>query len=120
MNIVYQTTFTRIGDYARDSLAEDMVITFREGAPEDIESYCFIHRPGDGKGDLRSGETLQLAGTRFPITAVGSVAAQNLRELGHITIRFDGAEQAEYPGTVHVSGSTPADIPVGSTLMILA
>ncbi|WP_413723866.1 PTS glucitol/sorbitol transporter subunit IIA [Sodalis sp. RH16] len=120
MNIIYQTTFTRIGDYARDSLAENMVITFREGAPEDIESFCFIHRPGESNGDLQSGATLQLAGTRFPITAVGSVAAQNLRELGHITIRFDGAGQAEYPGTVHVSGAAPADIPVGSTLMILA
>jgi PTS system glucitol/sorbitol-specific IIA component len=48
------------------------------------------------------------------------VAAQNLRELGHITIRFDGAAQAEYPGTIHVAGSTPADIPVGSALTILA
>lgn len=120
MTIIYQTTFTRIGDYARDSLAENMAITFREGAPADIESFCFIHRPGDIHGELRPGETLELAGARFPITAVGAVAAQNLRELGHITIRFDGAAQAEYPGTIHVAGSTPADIPVGSALTILA
>ncbi|WP_413734175.1 PTS glucitol/sorbitol transporter subunit IIA [Sodalis sp. RH21] len=120
MNTIYQTTFTRVGDYARESLADNMLITFREGAPEDIESYCFIHRHGDTCGELRAGATLTLADTVFPITAVGDVAGANLRELGHITIRFDGASQAEYPGTVHVAGQTPADIPIGSALTISA
>jgi hypothetical protein len=31
------------------------------------------------------------------VTAVGDVAEQNLRELGHITLRFDGQPQAEFP-----------------------
>lgn len=31
------------------------------------------------------------------MTAVGEVAEQNLRELGHITLRFDGHRQAEFP-----------------------
>ncbi|WP_410015711.1 PTS glucitol/sorbitol transporter subunit IIA [Sodalis sp. C49] len=120
MQTIYQTTFTRVGENARESLADNMLITFREGAPEDIEAYCFIHRHGDMQGELRAGETLTLANEAFPITAVGDVATSNLRELGHITIRFDGAGQAEYPGTVHVAGPTPADIPVGSVLAILS
>ncbi len=31
------------------------------------------------------------------MTAVGEVAEQNLRELGHITLRFDGHREAEFP-----------------------
>jgi hypothetical protein len=31
------------------------------------------------------------------VTAVGDVAEQNLRELGHITLRFDGHREAEFP-----------------------
>ncbi|NDL61868.1 PTS glucitol/sorbitol transporter subunit IIA [Acerihabitans arboris] len=120
MQTIYQTTFTRVGDYARESLADNMLITFREGAPEDIEAYCFIHRPGDMQGELEAGATLTLANEVFPITAVGEVADNNLRELGHITIRFDGAAQAEYPGTIHVAGATPVDVPVGSALTIQA
>ncbi|PYB01951.1 PTS glucitol/sorbitol transporter subunit IIA, partial [Serratia marcescens] len=53
-------------------------------------------------------------------TAVGSVATQNLRELGHITVRFDGEAEAEFPGSIHVSGPTPTDIPLGSTLSFIA
>lgn len=120
MNTVFQTVFTRIGDNAPEALTEDMMITFREGAPEDIESFCFIHQHGDLHGELRAGDTLMLSDTRYPITAVGSVATQNLRELGHITIRFDGAGEAEFPGSLHVAGTTPTDIKVGSKLTILS
>ncbi len=31
------------------------------------------------------------------MTAVGSVAEDNLRELGHVTLRFDGLSEAEFP-----------------------
>lgn len=120
MNTVFQTVFTRIGDNAPESLDEGMMITFREGAPEDIESFCFIHQHGDLRGELRTGDTLMLADHAYPITAVGSVATQNLRELGHITIRFDGAAEAEFPGSLHVAGKTPMDIKVGSKLTIVS
>ncbi|PWC19944.1 PTS glucitol/sorbitol transporter subunit IIA [Brenneria roseae subsp. roseae] len=120
MNTIFQTVFTRVGDNARESLIENMMITFREGAPADIEAFCFIHRHGEMNGEVSAGSTLRLADAEYPITAVGNVATQNLRELGHITIRFDGAAQAEFPGTIHVEGATPKDIPVGSTLTILA
>ncbi|WP_320372662.1 PTS glucitol/sorbitol transporter subunit IIA, partial [Escherichia coli] len=48
--------------------------------------------------------------------AVGSVAEDNLRELGHVTLRFDGLNEAEFPGTVHVAGPVPDDIAPGSVL----
>jgi len=43
------------------------------------------------------------------LTAVGSNALDNFRSLGHITIYFDGAEEAKLPGTVHLLGHLPAD-----------
>jgi PTS system glucitol/sorbitol-specific IIA component len=120
MSTVYHTTFTRIGDCARESLAENMMITFREGAPEDVESFCFIHHHGTTQGEVQAGGTLTLASHNFPITAVGEVVTQNLRDLGHITIRFDGAEQAEFPGSIHVIGPIPTDIVAGSQFTIQA
>jgi len=120
MDRIYHTTFTRIGEHASESLADNMIITFREGAPEDLESYCFIHRHGDTHGELRVGGNVVIDGTLFPITAVGTVATDNLRELGHITLRFDGAGQAEYPGSMHVAGTIPTDIHIGSDFSIFA
>ncbi|MPT46632.1 MAG: PTS glucitol/sorbitol transporter subunit IIA, partial [Klebsiella sp.] len=47
MTVIYHTTITRIGACATMALEEQMLITFREGAPADIEEYCFIHNHGE-------------------------------------------------------------------------
>ena len=47
MTVIYQTTITHIGACATMALEEQMLITFREGAPADIEEYCFIHNHGE-------------------------------------------------------------------------
>ena len=90
MTVIYQTTITRIGQSAADALSDQMLITFREGAPADIEEFCFIHCHGELNGELKAGGQLELGKARYAVTAVGDVAEQNLRELGHITLRFDG------------------------------
>lgn len=90
MTVIYQTTITRIGASATDALSDQMLITFREGAPADLEEYCFIHCHGELKGALHPGLQFTLGQHRYPVTAVGSVAEDNLRELGHVTLRFDG------------------------------
>ncbi|HDT6508880.1 TPA: PTS glucitol/sorbitol transporter subunit IIA [Klebsiella aerogenes] len=120
MTVIYHTTITRIGASAATALEEQMLITFREGAPADIEEYCFIHSHGELAGPLVPGAELQLGDRRYPVTAVGEVAEQNLRELGHITLRFDGHRQAEFPGTVHVAGPVPDAIATGCVLKFVA
>lgn len=120
MTVIYQTTIVRIGQSAPDALDDNMLITFSEGAPADIEEFCFIHCHGELNGELKPGGQLELGETRYVVTAVGDVAGQNLRELGHITLRFDGQPQAEYPGTVHVDGPVPQAIVPGCTLKFVA
>ncbi|MBN6064869.1 PTS glucitol/sorbitol transporter subunit IIA [Aggregatibacter actinomycetemcomitans] len=118
MAVIYQTTFNKIGSFARDALDENMLITFKQGAPADLEDYCFIHTHGELTADILAGDVLEIDGVEYPITAVGGVASFNLKELGHVTWRFDGAENAEYPGTIHVRGEIPTAIDVGSVLKI--
>nr|VUD35293.1 PTS system protein [Raoultella sp. NCTC 9187] len=71
MTVIYQTTITHIGASATMALEEQMLITFREGAPADIEEYCFIHNHGELVGALAPGAELQLgiAATRSPRSA---------------------------------------------------
>ena len=119
MRTIYQTTITFIGQSARDALEDNMLITFREGAPADIQDFCFIHCHGALNGTLEPGISFELNGQHYDVTAVGDVAQQNLQELGHITLRFDGSAEAEFPGSVHVKGTTPDDIPLGSILKFI-
>lgn len=119
MHIIWQSTITRIGSKATEALAEHMLITFREGAPSDIADYCFIHHHGELNGELIRGITLQLADQCYPVTAVGNVAQNNLQQLGHVTLHFDGARQAAYPGCVHVAGGAPQQVAAGSVIRFL-
>ncbi|MDO4626640.1 MAG: PTS glucitol/sorbitol transporter subunit IIA [Pasteurellaceae bacterium] len=118
MKVIYQTTFTKIGNFAKDSLDENMLITFKQGAPEDLEDYCFIHNHGELSDNVLVGDVMELNGIDYTITAIGEVANINLRELGHVTWRFDNSEIAEYPGTIHIKGNTPTHIQAGDSLKI--
>ncbi|MFC0322477.1 PTS glucitol/sorbitol transporter subunit IIA [Gallibacterium melopsittaci] len=119
MTLLYQTTFKKIGRFAREALEENMLITFKEGAPADLEDYCFIHSHGELQDDVNVGDIVKIDQTEFIVTAVGEVASFNLKQLGHITFRFDSAAQAEYPGTIHLQGEVPQQIDVNSVLTII-
>lgn len=118
MAIIYTTIFTKIGNFAQESLQDNMLITFKQGAPADLEDYCFIHNPSELSSPLQVGDIAEFDGVDYPITAVGSVASENLSSLGHITFRFDSSAEAEFPGSVHVIGTPPQGLSENSTLII--
>ena len=118
-NVIYQSKINQIGEFAPDALADGMLILFKNGAPSDLADYCFIHSHEDLKQDLQVGQVLQIGKHIYHITSVGDVANTNFRELGHITLRFDGSSQAELPGTIHVKGDIPNQLFVGGEIKIL-
>ena len=68
MTVIYQTTITHIGACATMALEEQMLITFREGAPADIEEYCF-----DGHREAEFPGTVHVAGPVPDAIAPGCV-----------------------------------------------
>lgn len=120
MTLLYQTKITRIGELAYDALAGNLLILFNESAPKDAAEYCFIHSPGPLTGNIVPGNAVNIGQERFPVTAVGSVVAKNLSELGHITIVFDGETTARNPGSLHVAGPIPDTLSVGTTIEVHA
>ena len=119
MTVIYQTTITRIGASATDALSDQMLITFREGAPADLEEYCFIHLPRRverctpsrfaifARAASLSGDRTLAAWrkTTFANWVMSPCASMSLNE-------------AEFPGTVHVAGPVPDDIAPGSVLKL--
>jgi PTS system glucitol/sorbitol-specific IIA component len=120
MTPLYQTVITRVGPYAYDALAENMLILFDETVPQDAGDYCFIHAADTLKGDIHPGAGLAIDTDRYTVTAVGDVVGKNLAQLGHITIVFDGQPTAKNPGSLHVLGPIPDSLQVGSTISITA
>lgn len=121
MKTVYESTFIAVGLCANEALEDNFIITFGEGAPQDVAEYCFIHRTDvNNGGAFAAGSLLTIGEREYPVTAVGNVARENLRDLGHVTIRFDGAVNPDFPGTVHVAGNAPASIEPGQKFRMLS
>jgi PTS system glucitol/sorbitol-specific IIA component len=106
-----------IGQFAQEALQDNMMILFNDTAPSDLTDYCFIHHQSPAKGDINLDSTLLIDESDFVVTAVGTAANTNLQQLGHITIKFDGAANPELPGCIHVLGKEIPDIRVGSKLI---
>lgn len=119
MSQIYQTTVKAVGSEAGAFADQGMCILFGDGAPAELADYCFNIVINECTGDIEPGQKLVIDGKEFPVTAVGGLVRKNLEGLGHITINFNGAEQAQLEGTLHVAGEAPT-IDVGSTIGIEA
>ncbi|MCK3654987.1 PTS glucitol/sorbitol transporter subunit IIA [Pasteurellaceae bacterium Macca] len=109
----YQTDITRIGNLSLDGIAEGMLILFKQDAPEDIAEYCLLHSHSQLQRPILVGDLMTFNHQDYLITAVGDIASENLAQLGHITLFFDGAEIAQFPGAIHLQGNVPEHIVVG-------
>ncbi|HWO98523.1 MAG TPA: PTS glucitol/sorbitol transporter subunit IIA [Bacillus sp. (in: firmicutes)] len=119
MQTVYQTTIKNIGPSVSDFLEEKMFILFGDNAPAELADYCLLINVNEVEGDIEEGDTLRFSDKEYKITAVGDAVKKNLGSLGHITLRFDGSDTPELPGTLYLED---ADIQVpeaGSTIQIL-
>ncbi|MPQ23891.1 PTS glucitol/sorbitol transporter subunit IIA [Bacillus paralicheniformis] len=102
MVMLYETKINRIGDQATAFSDEKMLILFGEGAPDELKDYCLSIDIKPVEGDFNEGDELILGGESYKITAVGGAVRQNLANLGHITLKFDGSASAELPGTLYL------------------
>lgn len=104
---LYSLLITAVGEYVKNSLQEHQLILFSESVPDDIAMYCAVHQSSELTAELSPGQIMKINETIYRVTAVGSVATANLKRLGHITLKFDGAATAELPGMVHLNGDVP-------------
>lgn len=100
--VYYRSRVVRLGEEVEDMLHAGTVIFFAEPVPEALECVSIIHHPELAmRRPLRPGDTVHLGALTFPIRAVGAIASQNVRELGHLVLYCDGATEPLLPGAVH-------------------
>lgn len=105
-NILFSASIVSIGKHALDGVADKMLITFGPGAPEDYCQYVVLldnissyrHMAYDfNKLQLMFGEDI------YRISALGTSAWDNLSNLGHVTLFFDGMTTAKGYGAIHLT-----------------
>ena len=115
---VFNTTVLSIGPEAELFKDEKMIILFGKDAPESLADYCYNIEVGPINGEIREEQKLTIGDHHFKITSVGNVVTSNLKELGHITIKFDGSSSPELPGTLYVEDKTIPEIGEGTIISI--
>ncbi|HHY88584.1 MAG TPA: PTS glucitol/sorbitol transporter subunit IIA [Chloroflexi bacterium] len=118
--IKYQATVTYIGPLVSEFLDSGIVVLFGEDAPEELRDFAIIHDGHELIESIIPGDCVQIRGETYRINAVGEVANSNLANLGHLVLKFNGANEVEMPGDVCVEARQLPEIQVGDTLIIHA
>lgn len=109
IRVKYEVKIKEIGKYVYE-LAKDghCIIIYNENInDQDLKDIAVTHSLSPLTSNVEVGDTMELGENKYPVTAVGNVAMNTLRELGHCTIKFDGANKVSLPGEVHVEGDIP-------------
>lgn len=115
----YAARVTAIGELAGEFIAEGILVFFSNTAPEELQEHAVVHDNSDGQAtDVEVGDTIRIGDHSFPVLAVGTVANENLRNLGHLVLKFNGLQEAEMQGDVNVPQEAIPEIAVGTELEI--
>lgn len=118
MQTLYHTTVTDIGELVPTFIEAGMLVFFGEGAPEELRDFCIMHQVEHQEGTIRKGDVIQINGQEFEILALGSVANENLMNLGHLNLKANGNSEPDLPGDVCVAQTELPEISIGSTFRI--
>jgi len=102
---IYVTEAREIGPEVAEFLEEGYLVLFQMGVPSELAEMSVLHEVSHMRPEPpEPGDLLSIGESRFRITAVGTKAWQNVRELGHAVFVFNGAHEPEMPGQICLEG----------------
>lgn len=119
MTNTYCAQIINIGKHATDFFEEKMLITFKKGVPDELAEYCFMLSDDLCiASPLIADQKISIGKYSYTITAIGKIAIKNFKELGHITLIFDGGTVPKLDGAMHLSGQLPLELNIGDKIVI--
>lgn len=116
--IVYSTTVTAVGELVSDFADQGVLVFFGQDAPIELHEFSIIHTPDVVERAPQVGDTITLQETVYNVLAVGSVASDNLLNLGHLDLKANGLTEPEMPGDVNVEAVSLPKVNVGDRLIV--
>lgn len=116
--IVYSTTVTAVGELVPDFADQGVLVFFGEDAPIELHEFSIIHKPDVVERAPQVGDTITLQENVYNVLAVGSVASDNLLNLGHLDLKANGLTEPEMPGDVNVEAVSLPKVNVGDRLIV--
>ena len=117
---VGSTTVTAVGELVPDFAEQGVLVFFGENAPIELHEFSIIHKPDVQTRAPQVGDTITLANNEYNVLAVGSVASDNLLNLGHLDLKANGLTEAEMPGDVNVEATMLPTVQIGDRLIVIS
>ena len=118
--VVYSTTVTAVGELVPDFAEQGVLVFFGENAPIELHEFSIIHTPDVQTRAPQVGDTITLAKNEYNVLAVGSVASDNLLNLGHLDLKANGLVEPEMPGDVNVEATVLPTVQIGDRLIVIS
>lgn len=118
--IVYSTTVTAVGELVPDFAEQGVLVFFGENAPQELHEFSIIHAPNVQTRAPQVGDLITLANNEYNVLAVGSVASDNLLNLGHLDLKANGLTEPEMPGDVNVEATMLPTVQIGDRLIVIS
>ena len=115
---IYSSEIVKIGEQAKLFLDEGIVVFFGDNAPEELQDFAVIHKLKEITGEIKVGSEVTLSDAQLKVTAVGHVANENFRNLGHLVLKLDAATESALPGDVSCSYDKKPEINIGDKVTI--
>ena len=118
--VVYSTTVTAVGELVSDFAEQGVLVFFGKNAPLELHEFSIIHTPDVQNRAPQVGDTITLANNEYNVLAVGSVASDNLLNLGHLDLKANGLTEPEMPGDVNVEATVLPTVQIGDRLIVIS
>ena len=118
--IVYSSTVTAVGELVPDFAEQGVLVWFGENAPTELHEFSIIHVPEVATRAPQKGDMIKINENVFNVLAVGSVASENLLNLGHLDLKANGLTEPEMPGDVNVEAVSLPAVQVGDRLVVIS
>jgi len=118
--IVYSSTVTAVGELVPDFAEQGVLVWFGENAPTELHEFSIIHVPEVATRAPQKGDMIKINENVFNVLAVGSVASENLLNLGHLDLKANGLTEPEMPGDVNVEAVSLPTVHVGDRFVVIS
>lgn len=82
-----------------------------------LQDIGVIHKTSNLIDNIEIGDEIHIGDAELYVTAIGDVALETFKNIGHFTIRFTGEGEVNLPGEIAVFGELN-DIKVGDKFII--
>lgn len=117
--VKYETTVIGLGEIVQEFINDGILVFFGKQAPEELQEAAVVtEHESQPTAPVVPGDTVHIGEHAFEILAVGEVANENLKNLGHLVVKFNGLGEPEMKGDVCVPEMEIPEVTPGMKISI--